>query len=91
VPGSASGFSIANLHCDRCTNGRLLIQIQEARTGLDSPLDKSSIIPYKWVMISSILHLGLTITFILGVIMLRWPRMRVPIVLLFAIILLSYK
>ena len=54
-------------------------------------LDKSSIIPYKWVMISSILHLGLTVAFILGVIMLRWPKARVPIVLLFALIILSYK
>ena len=54
-------------------------------------LDRCSIIPYKWVMISSILHLGLGITFVLVVILLRWPKARVPIVLLFAIILLSYK
>ena len=42
-------------------------------------------------MISSILHLGLTVAFILGVIMLRWPGTRLPIVLLFACIILSYK
>ena len=54
-------------------------------------LDKRSIIPYKWVMISSILHLGLGITFILVVILLRWPRARLPLFLLFALILLAYK
>ena len=54
-------------------------------------LDKRSIIPYKWVMISSILHLGLGIAFILGVILLRWPKVRLPLFLLFAIILLAYK
>ena len=54
-------------------------------------LDKRSIIPYKWVMISSILHLGLTIAFILGVIMLRWPKARLPLFLIFALIILTYK
>ena len=57
----------------------------------EMPLDKSSIIPYKWVMISSILHLGLTVAFILGVIMLRWPGTRLPLFLIFACIILSYK
>ena len=42
-------------------------------------------------MISSILHLGLTVAFILGVIMLRWPKLRVPLFLLLAAILLSNK
>ena len=42
-------------------------------------------------MISSILHLGLGIAFILGVIMLRWPGTRLPLFLLFACIILSYK
>jgi hypothetical protein len=42
-------------------------------------------------MISSILHLGLTVAFILGVIMLRWPKARLPLFLLFACIILSYK
>ena len=63
----------------------------DAPRARDSPLDKSSIIPYKWVMISSILHLGLTVAFILVVIMLRWPKARVPLFLIFALILLAYK
>ena len=42
-------------------------------------------------MISSILHLGLGIAFILGVIMLRWPGTLLPLFLLFACIILSYK
>jgi hypothetical protein len=54
-------------------------------------LDRSSIIPYKWVMISSILHLGLGIAFVLVVILLRWPKARFPLFLIFALILLAYK
>ena len=44
-------------------------------------LDKSSIIPYKWVMISSILHTAYIAAIFITAVCLVFPRARLPLLL----------
>jgi len=86
-----NGFSIA-ISIARCP--RIVGyegEIPESGPGTEMPLDKSSIIPYKWVMISFILHSAASLAFILMVVMIRWPKARLPLFLLFVCIALSYQ
>ena len=86
-----NGFSIA-ISIARCP--RILGyegEIQELAAHQEMPLDNTSIIPYKWVMISLILHSAASLAFILMVVMIRWPRSRFPLFLLFVCIALSYQ
>ena len=45
-------------------------------------LDKSSIIPYKWVMISSILHTAYIAAIFITAVCLVFPQARFPLLLL---------
>ena len=45
-------------------------------------LDKRSIIPYKWVMISSLLHTAYIAAIFITAVCLVFPRARLPLLLL---------